>query len=500
MPRTAKTIMFQGTGSGVGKSIIATALCRILAGQGLKVAPFKAQNMALNSFVTADGREMGRAQVYQAEACGLAPDVRMNPILLKPTGDSRSQVIVMGEPVDHYSARDYYTHHRRHLQVVREAFDSLASEYEVIVMEGAGSPAEINLQTTDIVNMNMAEYAASPVIVVGDIDRGGVFAWLKGTWDLVQEGHRELIRGFLINKFRGDVSLLEPGIRQFSEIVPVPVLGTMPWFNAIDVDQEDGCFVHSSGAEVPTDEALQICVVHLPRISNFTDFAPLAFEHDVELVFAASPGEADRSACIILPGTKATRDDLEWLELSGWSSFIRKQHENGVMICGICGGYQMLGMEVHDPAGIEGPAGSTGGLRLLPLITAMEGKKELCQTRVEIFMPPMINKKTLAQGYEIHMGRTRSTGNYMPIGPGTDQTTGAASPDLGVWGTYLHGIFSNDMFRREFLDFLRRKRGLRHVRRTRSWQAHRDRQFDALADWMQKSVDMKRLFRITGIV
>ncbi len=499
MPKRARSIMFQGTGSGVGKSIVAAALCRILARQGHRVVPFKAQNMALNSFVTADGKEMGRAQVFQAEACGIAPEARMNPILLKPTGDSRSQVIVMGEPVDHYSARDYYTHHKEHLSIVRKAFDSLAEDFDVIVMEGAGSPAEINLQATDIVNMNMAEYAASPVIVIGDIDRGGVFAWLKGTWDLVQERHRDLIKGFLINKFRGDVSLLEPGIRQFSKIVPVPVLGTMPWFDAIDVDQEDGCFVHSSHAEVPTGQALSICVVHVPRISNFTDFAPLGFEHDVELVFASNPSEAGRPSCIILPGTKATRQDMEWLKDSGWMDFILEQYRNNVMICGICGGYQMLGIEVRDPDGIEGPAGATRGLGLLPFVTTMSGKKELCQQETRVLLPPMIEKEVVVKGYEIHMGRTEATGDYTPIGPDMDQSAGAASADLQVWGTYLHGIFANDGFRHGFLDFLRQRQGLEAITRTGSWQAHREQQIDALADWMEGCVDMKRLFQIMGI-
>ncbi len=491
--------MFQGTGSGVGKSIIVAALCRVLWKRGIRVAPFKAQNMALNSFVTADGKEMGRAQVYQAEACGLMPDVRMNPILLKPTGDSRSQVIVMGEPVDHYSARDYYTHHKHHLEVVQAAYDSLAGEYDVIVLEGAGSPAEINLQHTDIVNMNMADYARSPVVIVGDIDRGGVFAWLKGTWDLVQDRHRHLVRGFVINKFRGDISLLEPGIRMFEEMVPVPVVGTLPWFDSIEVDQEDGCFVNSSSAQVPLEEALRICVVHLPRISNFTDFAPLAFEPDVELVFARKPAEASDACCILLPGTKATRSDLEWLDAAGWSEFIRKRHEQGVMVAGICGGYQMLGQEVRDPHGIEGPSGTTSGLGLLPVVTEMEGRKELCQTEAHLLLPPMVPEPVTVQGYEIHMGRSVAAGSYTPLGPGLDTSQGAASDDLGVWGTYYHGIFENDGFRRGFLDYLRKSRGLAPFRRQNSWGDYRREQLDRLSQWLEDSLDMNIILRIIGI-
>ncbi len=494
-----KSIMFQGTGSGVGKSIIAAALCRSLYRHGVKVAPFKAQNMALNSFVTADGKEMGRAQVYQAEACGLAPDVRMNPILLKPTGDSRSQVIVMGEPVDHYSARDYYLHHRRHLSIVHDAYDSLASDYDVIVLEGAGSPAEINLQATDIVNMSMAEYAGAAVIVVGDIDRGGVFAWLKGTWDLVQDRHRSLIKGFLINKFRGDVSLLEPGIRQFEEIVPLPVLGTLPWFDSIDVDQEDGCFVNSSGASLPPGESLRIAVVHLPRISNFTDFAPLSYEPDVELVFAKSPSEAGDACCIILPGTKATRSDLQWLSRTGWSDFIKKCHTDGVMIAGICGGYQMLGVEVDDPEGIEGPAGSSPALGLLSIRTIMQGKKELCQAEAVVHLPGMTTGPVEIEGYEIHMGRTEACGTIQPIGPGLSPSQGAARHDLSAWGTYFHGIFASDSFRHGFLDYLRERSGLSPVKRKGSWSKHRQEQLDALADWLEASLDMDKVFTIMGL-
>ncbi|HID96991.1 MAG TPA: cobyric acid synthase [Thermodesulfobacteriaceae bacterium] len=499
MSGQAKSIMFQGTGSGVGKSIIAAALCRVLFRMGVRVAPFKAQNMALNSFVTADGREMGRAQVYQAEACGLDPDVRMNPILLKPTGDSRSQVIVMGRPVDHFSARDYYACHRQHTETVRRAYDSLAADFEAIVIEGAGSPAEINLQATDIVNMNMASHARSPVIVVGDIDRGGVFAWLKGTWDLVPDRHRHLIRGFIINKFRGDVSLLQPGVEQFARMVPVPVLGVMPWFEGIEVDQEDGCFVRSSGAAVCEEDAVRICVVHLPRISNFTDFAPLGFEHDVDLAFCRSPDQAGRCSCIIIPGTKATRRDLEWMHRSGWTGYLTEAAARGVMIAGICGGYQMLGLEVKDPDGIEGPPGTSPGLGLLPVSTVMAGRKELSQVRAEVLMPPMIPGTVQINGYEIHMGRTSAEGKFMPIGPGLDEGTGAAVHDLSAWGTYIHGIFACDGFRRDFLDFLRIQSGMKPVERSRSWRKYRDEQIDSLAAWMEQSVDMGAITALMGL-
>ena len=493
--------MFQGTGSGVGKSIVAAALCRVLARRGIRVAPFKAQNMALNSFVTAEGKEMGRAQVFQAEACGIAPEARMNPILLKPTGDSRSQVIVMGEPVDHYSARDYYTRYNTHLEVVRAAYDSLAADYEAVIIEGAGSPAEINLQKTDLVNMNMAAYASAPVMVIGDIDRGGVFAWMKGTWDLVPDRHRKLVKGFLINKFRGDISLLEPGIRQFEELVPVPVLGTLPWLHGLDVDQEDGCFIHSSAADVRPDEALGIAVIKLPRISNFTDFSPLAFERDVRLVFASEPSGLDDAHCIVIPGTKATASDLQWLRSTGMADVIcRRAREGTAMIVGICGGYQMLGMEIHDPCGIESNISVMPGLGLLPLRTEMSSDKELCQRKCTVCMPPVIPHPVEVEGYEIHMGRTLALGAYIPLGPGLDQSTGAASEDFPVWGTYLHGIFANDAFRRRLLDYLRQRAELAPIKRQDSWREHRLSQFDRLADWFEGSVDMEKLAEIIGIV
>ncbi|NDY43599.1 cobyric acid synthase, partial [Dissulfurirhabdus thermomarina] len=334
MDRRARTIMFQGTGSGVGKSVAAAAFCRVLARRGVRVVPFKAQNMALNSFVTPDGKEMGRAQVFQAEACGLAPDVRMNPILLKPSADAASQVIVMGEAVGHYSARAYYQEFEAHRRVAREAFDALAAEYEVVVLEGAGSPAEINLQDTDLVNMDMAAHARAPVVLVGDIDRGGVFAWIKGTYDLIPEAHRGLVAGFLVNKFRGDPGLLRPGIEAFARLVPVPCLGVLPMFRDIEVDQEDGVHVEAlerRGARRP----IRVVVVRPERISNFTDFGSLAAEPDVSLVFARRPEEAEGADCLVLPGTKATMADLEILRRAGWGEALAAAAADGVPVVGL---------------------------------------------------------------------------------------------------------------------------------------------------------------------
>ncbi len=496
MSSKAKAIMFQGTGSGVGKSIVVAALCRILARKGIKVTPFKAQNMALNSFVTHDGLEMGRAQVFQAEACGLEPDVRMNPVLLKPSADARSQVILMGKPTGHYSAKNYYKKYKSHREVARRAYDSLAEEYDVIVMEGAGSPAEINLQQTDIVNMQMAEYSSAKVILVGDIDRGGVFAWLKGTFDLVQNHHRNLIAGYLINKFRGDVGLLMPGIEQFKDISSMQCLGVLPWFYDITVDQEDGVFVnalHSSNGPV------NIAVIHLPRISNFTDFAPLAFEKDVSLSFVRTPEELTSCDCLIIPGTKATIADLSFLHQKGWDDKIASLVANDKVILGICGGYQMLGKEIQDKDGIEGCSGSFEGLGLLPVITEMKGSKKLSRTKITFdSLPFAFDKPVEATGYEIHMGRTWkiSAQNSHPEG---ESALVCSNDNATVIGTYLHGLFENDELRRNFIDFLRNKKGLEPIKQVSNYQQFRQEQFDKLADWMEANSDMEMILELVGL-
>ncbi len=498
MSRRARSLMFQGTGSGVGKSLAVCALCRILWRRGVRVAPFKAQNMALNSFVTADGREMGRAQVYQAEACGLEPDCRMNPILLKPTGDCCSQVIAMGRPVGNYSAKGYYDGFHRHLEVVHRAFDSLASEYDCIVMEGAGSPAEINLQHRDLVNMRMAEYAGAPVILVGDIERGGVFAWLKGTIDLIPPEQRRLVAGFLINKFRGDKGLLEPGLRQFSRMTGLPFFGVLPWFDDIVVDEEDGMF--SSRYNTVRHRAhVRLAVVRLPRISNFTDLAPFVVEEDCTLEVVEEPAACPRCDCLMIPGSKNTRADLEFLERSGWRRRIEAHLEEGGAVVGICGGYQMLGMEVRDPAGVEGPPGSSPGLGLLPVVTTMAGEKRLTRTRAILQLDGIFPEPLEATGYEIHMGETQAVGDVEPLGPGHGPELGAAAPEAGVLGTYLHGIFDNDGVRRAFIDWLRRRKGMAPLGRVTSYRAFREANLDRLAEWFQGNVDLPALFRLIGL-
>ncbi len=482
--------MFQGTGSGVGKSIITAAFCRMLARQGLRVAPFKAQNMALNSFVTHDGLEMGRAQVFQAEACGIRPDVRMNPVLIKPTKDARSQVIIMGMPQSNYSASEYYKYAARHRRVAQEAFDSLSADFDVIVMEGAGSPAEINLQKYDIVNMAMAAHAGAPVIIVGDIDRGGFFAWIKGTYDLVRPEDRFRIKGFLVNKFRGDVNLLTPGIEDFQKIVPIRCLGVLPWFYDISVDQEDGVYVKDLERE---QGEIRVAVIHLPRISNFTDFAPLTLEPDVSLTFVRFPHELRDPDCVIIPGTKATRADLVHMLNSGWADTLNTLARKGVTVLGICGGYQIMGTGVDDPNGVEGEPGFTEAIGLLPIVTSMSATKKLEQVLLNLCHPAFSSGEEEVSGYEIHMGHTVSTGEYVPLGPGLDASFGAAHPTLDVIGTYLHGIFENDRVRRGFINQLRKKKGLAPVEECRSYRAFKEKQFDRLADWLENNADVTGL-------
>ena len=497
MPFATKSIMFQGTGSGVGKSLVAAAFCRVLRQRGIRVAPFKAQNMALNSFVTPDGLEMGRAQVFQAEACGLQPDVRMNPILLKPQGDAQSQVVLMGKAVCNLSARSFYEHRDRHIAIAKEAYKSLARDFDVIVIEGAGSPAEINLHATDIVNMETASYAGAPVVIIGDIDRGGVFAWLKGTYDLVPDRHRPRIAGFLINKFRGDASLLSPGLEQFKRIIALPFFGVLPWFDDITVDQEDGVYVNEVASR--RGAPVKIAVIHLPRISNFTDFAPLAFEKDVSVSFVRRPYEIKDCDCIIIPGTKTTRADLDFLKTSGWDTAIKRFLDENTFVLGICGGYQMLGEEITDPHGVEGHAGISRGLGFLPVTTEIGVEKYLQHTTILLNAPPVFADPLEARGYEIHMGRTKALGSIVPLGRDIGPEIGAIGIDRPVMGLYLHGFFENDLVRRRFLDYLRVRKGIFPVGQVSSYRAFRDSQFDMLADWFSNNADMAGLLSLIGL-
>ena len=425
----AKCIMIQGTMSNAGKSLLAAGLCRVFKQDGWRVAPFKSQNMALNSFITAAGGEMGRAQVVQAEAAGIAPDVRMNPILLKPTTDVGSQVIVNGVVQGNMRAMEYYRRKRAYIPAVLEAYNSLAADYDIIVIEGAGSPAEINLKQEDIVNMGLAKLVDAPVLLVGDIDRGGVFAQLYGTIALLEEDEKARIKGTIVNKFRGDRSILAPGLEILEKLCGVPVVGVMPYTH-VDIDDEDSLTERFS--RDTARKLVDIAVIRLPRISNFTDFSPFERYGNVSLRYVDRVADLHRPDMILLPGTKSTIEDLRWLRQSGLEAAVHKAAAAGTLVFGVCGGYQMLGRSVSDPDQVEA-AGITRieGMGLLDMDTVFAGEKVQTQTR-GVFSGVqglLSGLNGLAyEGYEIHMGRSREK---LPAVMGSGS----------VYGSYIHGIF-----------------------------------------------------------
>ncbi len=491
-------LMFQGTGSGVGKSVLAAGFCRLLKNRGFRVLPFKAQNMALNSGVTPEGLEMGRAQIVQAEACGVFPDVRMNPILLKPQGSGVSQLISMGKVVRNCSAREYYTMAEENFRIAKQAFDSLKTEADWIVMEGAGSPAEINLQATDIVNMRMAEYAGAKVILVGDIDRGGVFAWLKGTYDLIQAQHRSLLQGMLINKFRGDVSLLESGIEQFNEIVPVPVLGVIPWREML-LEDEDSQNLQS---KIDPEAKLDVAIIRLPHISNFTDFDPLKQISGISVRFVTSVPDLESADLIILPGSKNTLFDLRYLHEKGFAEKLN-QLSGRTWILGICGGFQMLGEAVEDPNNMEssgasgeaetsGTGGCESGLGLLPMTTVLEGDKKLVRRRYKGIN--WLNGLDWS-GYEIHLGRTEFHKNPQESFV-TEEVTAANDSSLGVIdckqkiiGTYIHGLLESPEVTQKLLALLTAETFDIPL----SFQETKEREMDELALFLEEHCEVEKI-------
>ena len=482
----AKCIMVQGTMSGAGKSLLVTALCRIFAQDGYRVAPFKSQNMALNSFVTADGLELGRAQAVQAEAAGIPCDVRMNPILLKPSSDTGSQLIVMGEARGQYDAKDYFRMKRGLIPEIMKAYNSLAEEHDIIVIEGAGSPAEINLRQDDIVNMGLAELVNAPVILAGDIDRGGVFAQLYGTVALLQPEERKRLIGTVINKFRGDVELLRPGLRQLEELTEVPVLGVLPWMK-VNIDDEDSLAPRLE----KTDSAgrpLDIAVIRLPHVSNFTDFSPLEEHPAIGLRYVNRPEQLGHPDLVILPGTKNTLGDLRWLRETGLAGEILALHEAGCAILGVCGGYQMLGRSVSDPEKIEG-GGSVEGLDLLPCETVFTGKKTRVRRLAVCAEGPFAGARL--EGYEIHMGKTESAAH--PFARLEDGTEDGAAEER-VFGTYLHGLFDSGELVNRMAGWLAERKGIRiPEQKAENRAAYRNRQYDLLADTVRRSLDMETI-------
>ncbi len=499
---SAKTIMIQGTGSYVGKSVVAAALCRIFTADGYKVAPFKAQNMALNSFVTKNGEEMGRAQVVQAEACGIEPSVDMNPVLLKPSSDVGCQVIVMGKPVGNMDSVTYHKHKPKLMNVVTGAFNRLAEKNDIVVIEGAGSPAEINLRKNDIVNMSIAEKIDAPVILVGDINLGGVFAWLVGTMELLSDNEKKRVKGFLINKFRGDASLLKSAITFLEKRTQKPVLGVIPYFTDIKIQEEDSVCIdpYKRSLSARDKDNIRIKVIYLPHISNFTDFDMLEKEHGVELEYIKRPDELRHADVIIIPGSKNTIDDLAVLRKKGFVSKIKEYSRKGVSIIGICGGYQMLGKEIIDPDHIETKKTNIKGMGLLDITTTIKKEKQTHQIKAydNLFSSGIIH------GYEIHMGRTHLGNTAKPIfeifersGKRVNIKDGTKNRDRRVWGTYIHGVFDNDNFRAAFLNNIRKSKQL--PERGLSNLFDKEKEYDKLASLVRKSVDMKKIYSIMGL-
>lgn len=486
----AKAIMIQGTMSNAGKSIIAAALCRIFRQDGFKAAPFKSQNMALNSYITEDGLEMGRAQVVQAEAAGIKPSVLMNPILLKPTSDSGSQIIVNGEVRSNMRAADYFKYKTELIPDIMRAYNTLAEEYDIIVIEGAGSPAEINLKENDIVNMGMAKLADAPVLLVGDIDRGGVFAQLYGTIELLEPDEKARIKGMIINKFRGDAEILKPGLTMLKNLTGVRIAGVVPYMQ-LDIDDEDSL---SERFENRWVGAVDIAVIRFPRISNFTDFNVFEKFDGVSVRYIKSVSELKNPDMIILPGTKNTIGDLKWFCESGLEAAVLKEAEKGKVIFGICGGYQMLGEEISDLSGVEG-GGKIRGLGLLQMLTFFEEEKTRTRVDGEFKNISGTLKKMRGvhfSGYEIHMGKSEFLGGAMTL---LSNGTGDGLNRHNIYGSYVHGIFDNCAS--ELIQCLCDKKGIdmgdiKHIDMTE----HKEREYDRLADIVRKSLDMDLIYEV----
>jgi adenosylcobyric acid synthase len=508
----APTLMVQGTASDVGKSILTAALCRILVQDGKRVAPYKSQNMSLNSYVTFDGKEIGRAQGVQADACRILATTDMNPILLKPKQDMVSQVVVHGKPYMDLDARTYRESYLPQAeQIVKDALNRLREQYEIVVLEGAGSPAEVNLKDRDIVNMRLAGWADAPVILVADIDRGGVFASIVGTLEILTPEERSRVKGFIINKFRGDVSLLKPGLDWLEERTGKPVLGVIPYLPQLGIEDEDSASLDSKRKQKASEPQpgktpgqIEVAVIRLPRISNFTDFDPLQEEKDVYFRYISDLSEWGEPDAVILPGSKNTMADLEFLKESGLVDMLLKHAQTeGRYVTGICAGYQMLGRTLLDPELLESDKPELSGLGLLPTETIFTGDKRTLQ--VEGLSRLYATGEELAiEGYEIHMGRTRfveSTEHPFRIRSESEEwhADGASELDGRVWGTYLHGILHNDDFRRAWLNEIRLSKGLPPLETGLRFKEKREAAFDRLAEHVRQHLDMAQIYEMMGI-
>ena len=503
-----RVIMVQGTASHVGKSVLVSAFCRIFRQDGFRVAPFKAQNMSNNSYVTADGGEIGRAQAVQADAAGVEARVEMNPVLLKPEADHISQVVVMGKPMLSANVRDYFNLKPKLWEAVHTSLDSLRNDFDIVVAEGAGSPAEINLKATEIVNMRVALYANAPVFLCGDIDRGGVFASLVGTLQLLEPEERETIKGLIINKFRGDPSLLTDGITWLEEYTGIPVAGLVHHYRDIHIPEEDSVALDDVRVAA-AQSVLEVAVIQLPHIANFDDFDPLARHPGVNLRYIDSPAQLGRPDLVIIPGTKTTIPDLAWMNQRGLSEAVKTLHGNGTAVVGICGGYQMLGTKISDPDHIESSMPELDGLGLLRITTVFEGTKETHRINGKVVAATGLLAGASGmpvQGYEIHMGRTVGEGFSPPFRiedradvsvTGTGDPEGALDSSGSVMGTYIHGLFHNGGLRSAMLQELARRKGV--ALPDSASGVDLDREYDKLADWVRSSIDMDLVYRASGL-
>jgi adenosylcobyric acid synthase len=504
--KLAPAIMVQGTASSVGKSLLVTALCRMFRQEGLKVVPFKAQNMALNSAVASDGGEIGRAQAVQAEAAGVPSVVDMNPVLLKPEGDARSQVVVRGKPIGSMSAVEYHARKPELRALIAQCLERLRRESDLVVIEGAGSPAEINLKDRDIVNMSVAKAADAPVLLVGDIDRGGVFASFVGTMELLEPDERARVAAFVVNKFRGDVALLRSGLDFLTARTGVPVLGVVPYVRGLRIADEDSVSLDDRVGHVKKTDptSIDVAVVRLPRISNYDDFDPLEHETGVRVRFVERAHELEPADLVVVPGSKSTVSDLEWLVESGFARLIEKRAKRGEPVLGICGGYQMLGQSIEDPDGVESKRSQVAGLGLLSVVTRFEREKVTAQVRAIVRTPSFLCSRTGGEisGYEIHMGRCAATGgaeNLFEIasrnGAQCRVRDGSVGEGGAVVGTMIHGLFENASIREGLLDSLFRRKGVAKPAASSSVPS-RDAEYDRLADAVRAHIDVPLLRRI----
>jgi len=493
---SAKSLMVMGTASDVGKSVVVTALCRAFARAGVRVAPFKSQNMSNNAAVCPGGGEIGRAQAVQAEACGLEPTVDMNPVLLKPESEVGCQVVIRGQARFHMRAHEHQRYRAEAWPEIVASYRALAEQFDLIIIEGAGSAAEINLRARDMVNWTIAELADAPVLLVADIDKGGVFASLVGTIELLSSTERQRVKGFLINKFRGDIRLLESGLRLLEERTGIPVFGVLPYLRELRIPQEDAAILDATAAR-SGEKPIAFGVVRLPRISNYTDFASLELEPDVAVHYVSDPESAPHLDVVCLPGSKSTVADLQWLRRAGWENYLTRHVRDGGWVVGICGGYQMLGQYILDSQHVESAAAETVGLGLLDVVTTFAREKITAQVEgAGLGSGPPIS------GYEIHAGCVTRQGAALPLlrltirnGQTINELEGAQSPEGQIWGTAIHGLFDNALWRRQFLDRVRGGKGLTPLVATAALDAltHRLREYDRFADVIEAQVDIARL-------